>query len=72
MCAKITVYGEKILNFLYVCEKYGISGENFGVSGKILVCLPKLRLYYGKFFDMSGNNFLVTSPPLAKNFGEKY
>jgi hypothetical protein len=42
------------------------------VSGKILVCLPKLRLYYGKFFDMSGNNFLVTSPPLAKNFGEKY
>ena len=38
MCAKITVYKGNFLayleNFLYVCEKYGILGENFCMFAK--------------------------------------
>jgi hypothetical protein len=46
-------------------EKFWCVRKNFGM-------FAKFTAYYGKFFDMSGKNFLVTSPPLAKNFGEKY
>jgi hypothetical protein len=48
MCAKFTGYKGKF--FLYVCEKYGILGENF------LVC-PENFLYVCENYGILGKQF---------------
>ena len=44
-------------NFLYVCEKYGILGKCFGMSGNTLVCVRKLRYITKKFLICPGKIF---------------
>jgi hypothetical protein len=55
---KIMLCPEK---FLYVCEKYGILGKMFWYVRKHFGLFAKITVYYENIFDMSGENFLVTS-----------